>query len=102
MEGTDIALVVATASRYYASHPQGPHQTERRNQCDVVAEPLRPNELMNEIELLIQSFPFSVAVSQSVKTGKAPCGHMFSALPPKADITLRTRYVRFVPTADNA
>ncbi len=24
---------------------------------------------------------------------------MFSALPPKADITLRTRYVRFVPKA---
>ena len=32
-----------------------------------------------------------------VKTGKAPCEHMFSALPPKADIMLRTRYVRFVP-----
>ncbi len=31
------------------------------------------------------------------KTGKAQCEHMFSALPPKPDITLRTRYVRFVP-----
>jgi hypothetical protein len=36
-----------------------------------------------------------------VKTGKAPCEHMFSALPPKADIPLRTRYVRFVPQADS-
>jgi hypothetical protein len=25
---------------------------------------------------------------------------MFSALPPKADIALRMRYVRFVPTAE--
>jgi hypothetical protein len=25
---------------------------------------------------------------------------MFSALPPKADMTLRTRHVRFVPEAD--
>src|SRR5258705_13902790 len=32
-----------------------------------------------------------------VKTGKAPCEHMVSVLPPKADIPLRTRYVRFVP-----
>jgi hypothetical protein len=32
-----------------------------------------------------------------VKTGKAQCAHIFSALPLKADITLRTRYVRFVP-----
>jgi hypothetical protein len=35
-----------------------------------------------------------------VKPGKAPCEHMFSGLPPRADITLRTRYVRFVPTAE--
>ena len=27
---------------------------------------------------------------------------MFSALPPKADITLRTRHVRFVPNAEVA
>jgi|SRR5712692_6348562 len=37
-----------------------------------------------------------------VKTGKARYEHMFSALPLKADIALRTRYVRFVPTGDNA
>src|SRR6266436_5983193 len=36
----------------------------------------------------------------STKTGKAHYEHMFSALPLKADITLRTRYVRFVPRAD--
>jgi len=35
-----------------------------------------------------------------VKTGKAQCEHMFSALPLKADITLRTRYVRFVPISE--
>jgi hypothetical protein len=35
-----------------------------------------------------------------VKTGKAPCEQMFSALPPKADIALRTRYVHFVPQAE--
>src|SRR5712692_3496506 len=35
-----------------------------------------------------------------VKTGKAPCEHMFSALLPEADVALRTRYVRFVPGAD--
>src|SRR5258707_10130348 len=35
-----------------------------------------------------------------VKTGKAPWEQMSSALPPKADITLRTRYVRFVPIGD--
>jgi hypothetical protein len=34
---------------------------------------------------------------ERVKTGKARWEHMFSALPPKADITLRTRHVRFVP-----
>src|SRR6266404_4088372 len=34
-----------------------------------------------------------------VQTGKARYEHMFSALPLKADITLRTRYVRFVPEA---
>ena len=32
-----------------------------------------------------------------VKIGKAPCEQMFSALPLRADMTLRTRYVRFVP-----
>src|SRR5258707_7989395 len=35
-----------------------------------------------------------------VKTGKAQCEQMFSALPLKADITLRTRYVRFVPITE--
>src|SRR5258707_2054804 len=35
-----------------------------------------------------------------VQTGKAHYEHMLSALPLKADITLRTRYVRFVPRAD--
>ncbi len=35
-----------------------------------------------------------------VKTGKARYEHMFSALPLKADIALRTRHVRFVPLTD--
>jgi hypothetical protein len=41
---------------------------------------------------------------QSTRTlrWKAHYEHMFSALPLKADITLRTRYVRFVPTAEVA
>jgi hypothetical protein len=39
-------------------------------------------------------------VGFGVKTGKAHYEHMFSALPLKADITLRTRYVRFVPIAE--
>jgi hypothetical protein len=37
-----------------------------------------------------------------VKTGKARYEHRFSALPLKADITLRTRYVRFVPNPEVA
>jgi hypothetical protein len=32
-----------------------------------------------------------------VKTGKAQCEHMFSALPLRADIAQQTRHVRFVP-----
>ncbi|MEY2602593.1 MAG: hypothetical protein QOH31_351, partial [Verrucomicrobiota bacterium] len=36
-----------------------------------------------------------------VKTGKARYEHMFSALPLKADMTLRTRYVRFGPRTDS-
>src|SRR6476646_11637530 len=32
-----------------------------------------------------------------IKTGKAPCEHMFSALPLRADIAQRSRHVRFVP-----
>src|SRR5258705_2400723 len=35
-----------------------------------------------------------------VKTGKARCEHMFSALPLKADVAQRGRHVRFVPPAD--
>jgi hypothetical protein len=36
-----------------------------------------------------------------VKTGKAQCEHMFSALPLRADIAQQTRHVRFVPTRDS-
>src|SRR5258706_8179561 len=35
-----------------------------------------------------------------VKTGKAQCEHMFSALPLRADIGEQSRHVRFVPTRD--
>src|SRR5712664_4146121 len=35
----------------------------------------------------------------SVKTGKARCEHMFSALPLRADIAQRGRHVGFVPLA---
>src|SRR6266403_1360044 len=35
-----------------------------------------------------------------VKTGKAQCEQMFSALPPRADIAQRSRHVRFVPISD--
>jgi hypothetical protein len=41
-------------------------------------------------------------VEPAVKTGKARYEHMFSALPLKADMTLRTRYVRFVPIPEVA
>src|SRR6266404_2778237 len=34
-----------------------------------------------------------------VKTGKAQCEHIFSALPLRADIAEQSRHVRFVPTA---
>src|SRR6266550_3384362 len=34
-----------------------------------------------------------------VKPGKPQCEHMFSALPLRADIAQRSRYVRFVPLA---
>ena len=37
-----------------------------------------------------------------VKTGKAQCEHMFSALPPKADVAQRGRHVRKVPLAEVA
>src|SRR6202166_5329373 len=36
-----------------------------------------------------------------VKTGKAQCEHMFSALPLRADIAEQSRHVRFVPTGDS-
>ena len=36
-----------------------------------------------------------------VKTGKAQCEHMFSALPPKADIEHQTSDVRKVPFPDS-
>src|SRR5712675_2253153 len=36
-----------------------------------------------------------------VKTGKAPCEQMFSALPLRADIAQRSRHVRFVPGKDS-
>src|ERR1700688_4520819 len=35
-----------------------------------------------------------------VKTGKAQCEHMFSALPLRADIAQQSRHVRFVPEAE--
>src|SRR5258705_5665980 len=35
-----------------------------------------------------------------VKTGKAQCEHMFSALPLRADIAEQSRHVRFVPLTD--
>src|SRR6202022_3434908 len=35
-----------------------------------------------------------------VKTGKAQCEHMFSALPLRADIAQCSRHVRFVPIAE--
>src|SRR5258707_8668304 len=37
-----------------------------------------------------------------VKTGKAQCEQMFSALPPRADIAQRNRHVRFVPCVDGS
>ncbi len=39
-------------------------------------------------------------VRSGVKTGKAQCEPMFSALPPRADIAQRSRHVRSVPEAD--
>ena len=36
-----------------------------------------------------------------VKTGKAQCEHMFSALPLRADIAQQSRHVRFVPVPDS-
>src|SRR5712671_2939302 len=35
-----------------------------------------------------------------VKTGKPQCEHMFSAMPPRADIAPQSRHVRFEPTTD--
>src|SRR6266478_4001203 len=40
-------------------------------------------------------------VRSGVKTGKAQCEHMFSALPPRADIAQYSRHVRFVPSSDS-
>jgi hypothetical protein len=39
-------------------------------------------------------------MSVPVKTGKAQCEHIFSALPLRADIAQQTRHVRFVPKGD--
>jgi hypothetical protein len=57
-----------------------------------------------------RSFAHSVDVSPrahksspcplGVKTGKAQCEQMFSALPPRADIAQRSRHVRFVTEAE--
>jgi hypothetical protein len=38
-------------------------------------------------------------VRVGVKTGKAQCEYMFSALPLRADIAQQSRHVRFVPIA---
>jgi hypothetical protein len=38
----------------------------------------------------------------TVKSGKAQCEHMFSALPLRGDIAQRSRHVGFVPTSDIA
>ena len=43
--------------------------------------------------------PQSGAV-HSIKSGKTPTQHMFSALPLRADIAQRSRHVRFVPLSD--
>ena len=39
-------------------------------------------------------------VEPAVKTGKAQCEHIISALPPKADSSQTSRHVRKVPRAD--
>jgi hypothetical protein len=39
--------------------------------------------------------------AMGVKIGKAPCEHMFSVLPLRADIAQRSRHVRFVPQPDS-
>ena len=50
--------------------------------------------------LLALSFQEAAQCLRWVKTGKAPCEHMFSALPLRADIAQRSRHVRFVPKGD--
>ena len=46
--------------------------------------------------------PQGRALPQCVKTGKAQCEHMFSAVHPITDIAKILRHVRFVPTVDIA
>src|SRR6266403_778490 len=40
-------------------------------------------------------------MQRAVKTGKAPCEHMFSALPLKADVAQRGQHVCLVPIGDS-
>src|SRR5258707_1104866 len=42
------------------------------------------------------------AAGEAVKTGKAQCEHMFSALPLRADIAEQSRHVRFVANCGNS
>ena len=52
------------------------------------------DEIETEILRASSTSEFSHSLGQNRKTSRR---HMFSGLPSKADITLRTRHVRFVP-----
>jgi hypothetical protein len=58
---------------------------------------LRPD---SEEEMVPTDIRYDGAMSELVKTGKAPCEHMFSASPLRADIAQCSWDVRFVSNPD--
>src|SRR2546430_3318373 len=74
-----------------------PVQTVCPNGSRATSHVMPKNTLLATAEAMSQRWYVRCG---SVKTGKARCEHMFSALPLRADIAQCSRHVRFVPHLD--
>src|SRR5712672_2382822 len=74
-----------------------PVQTVCPNGSRATSHVMPKNTLLATAEAMSQRWYVRCG---SVKTGKARCEHMFSALPLRADIAQCSRHVRFVPIGD--
>src|SRR5260221_3907299 len=75
-----------------------PESRVRDDQALVIAVwPPQRLRLASPPAALITTAAMRTPLPSWVKTGKAQCEHMFSALPLRADIAQQTRHVRFVP-----